>query len=288
MQVAEIIRGTRAIYELVFLISISITYVHSLPLQVLPSIPGYIPVYIRHGDQPLEEINPALAEAFHEGSSLSKSINLDNISGHGNINPVEEETYKYDIYPLHIRQVNNHFSTKDEDDKKSVEEVTKTETEKYASNTDKKNRQEKPRRKGAPKPVVKINPLTEEEKEALEKLQIDVKDSPKLLNSNLHLRLSSDEINGNTNEEIFKQRTEVDPTANYSIQPDPSPIKDAAQHSADKDAPISTLANEGMPVKKQRLPNILSNVRKVLPSSDMFLKTEEERTEKQSLKEKSK
>lgn len=39
---------------------------------MLPSIPGYIPVYIRHGDQPLEEINPALAEAFHEGSSLSK------------------------------------------------------------------------------------------------------------------------------------------------------------------------------------------------------------------------
>ncbi|KAL7286296.1 hypothetical protein TKK_0019469 [Trichogramma kaykai] len=35
-------------------------------LQILPEIPGYVPVYIRLGDQPLEEINPALAEAFHE------------------------------------------------------------------------------------------------------------------------------------------------------------------------------------------------------------------------------
>lgn len=27
---------------------------------------GYIPVYIRFGDQPLDEINPLLAEAFRE------------------------------------------------------------------------------------------------------------------------------------------------------------------------------------------------------------------------------
>ncbi|GBP77591.1 hypothetical protein EVAR_90227_1 [Eumeta japonica] len=28
-------------------------------------MPGYVPVYIRNGDTPLEEINPELAEAFH-------------------------------------------------------------------------------------------------------------------------------------------------------------------------------------------------------------------------------
>jgi len=43
---------------------------HALPPQVLPNIPGYIPVYIRNGDQPLEDINPALAEAFHEKQTL--------------------------------------------------------------------------------------------------------------------------------------------------------------------------------------------------------------------------
>lgn len=37
---------------------------------MLPAIQGYIPVYIRYGNQPLEEINPKLAEAFHEGSSI--------------------------------------------------------------------------------------------------------------------------------------------------------------------------------------------------------------------------
>ncbi|KPJ09376.1 hypothetical protein RR48_08827 [Papilio machaon] len=33
--------------------------------QFLPQVPGYVPVYIRSGDTPLEEINPELAEAFH-------------------------------------------------------------------------------------------------------------------------------------------------------------------------------------------------------------------------------
>ncbi|CAG9117784.1 unnamed protein product [Plutella xylostella] len=33
--------------------------------QILPPVPGYVPVYIRTGDTPLEEINPDLAEAFH-------------------------------------------------------------------------------------------------------------------------------------------------------------------------------------------------------------------------------
>lgn len=32
--------------------------------QFIPSIPGFIPVYIRNGDTPLEDINEDLAEAF--------------------------------------------------------------------------------------------------------------------------------------------------------------------------------------------------------------------------------
>lgn len=34
--------------------------------QILEPRKGYIPVYIRYGDEPLSEINPALAAAFHE------------------------------------------------------------------------------------------------------------------------------------------------------------------------------------------------------------------------------
>ncbi|XP_015519189.2 uncharacterized protein LOC107223872 [Neodiprion lecontei] len=60
----------RSGFILVFLI---ITYANTLPLQYLPSIPGYVPVYIRNGDEPLEDINLALAEAFAEHSS-SKNL----------------------------------------------------------------------------------------------------------------------------------------------------------------------------------------------------------------------
>ncbi|KAJ8736545.1 hypothetical protein PYW08_007201 [Mythimna loreyi] len=45
--------------------------------QVLPPMPGYVPVYIRSGDTPLEEINLDLAEAFHElpsGRSVGKQV----------------------------------------------------------------------------------------------------------------------------------------------------------------------------------------------------------------------
>nr|XP_023030044.1 uncharacterized protein LOC111517976 [Leptinotarsa decemlineata] len=33
--------------------------------QILSEIPGYVPVYIRSGETPLEDINPDLAEAFN-------------------------------------------------------------------------------------------------------------------------------------------------------------------------------------------------------------------------------
>ncbi|XP_011504441.1 PREDICTED: uncharacterized protein LOC105367433 isoform X2 [Ceratosolen solmsi marchali] len=47
---------------------------NSLHLQYLPEIPGYVPVYIRYGDQPLEDINPDLAGAFHETSGIFNRI----------------------------------------------------------------------------------------------------------------------------------------------------------------------------------------------------------------------
>ncbi|CAB3239746.1 unnamed protein product [Arctia plantaginis] len=45
--------------------------------QYLRPVPGQVPVYIRIGDTPLEEINPELAEAFHElpvGRSAGKEL----------------------------------------------------------------------------------------------------------------------------------------------------------------------------------------------------------------------
>ncbi|KAH8239551.1 hypothetical protein KR032_005410 [Drosophila birchii] len=39
------------------------------PYQELAPRKGHVPVYIRHGDEPLSEIHPGLAEAFKEGQS---------------------------------------------------------------------------------------------------------------------------------------------------------------------------------------------------------------------------
>lgn len=58
-----------------FDISEKIIFSESAPVvesyQTLPHVPGYVPVYIRKGDTPLEEINLELAEAFrsHEEKS---------------------------------------------------------------------------------------------------------------------------------------------------------------------------------------------------------------------------
>ncbi|XP_015601007.1 uncharacterized protein LOC107270475 [Cephus cinctus] len=73
MQAAGMLRGTGAIFLLASLFSL-ISDTSGLPLQLLPSIPGYIPVYIRYGDQPLEDINPALAEAFNENHAVYKNV----------------------------------------------------------------------------------------------------------------------------------------------------------------------------------------------------------------------
>ncbi|GAB0089116.1 hypothetical protein DMENIID0001_036060 [Sergentomyia squamirostris] len=42
--------------------------------QVLPPREGYVPVYIRYGETPLDEINPNLAAAFHEYGISARKI----------------------------------------------------------------------------------------------------------------------------------------------------------------------------------------------------------------------
>ncbi|XP_013188656.2 uncharacterized protein LOC106133470 [Amyelois transitella] len=63
---------------LVLLCVVSFIAVEGRPKwQFLPPVPGYVPVYIRTGDTPLEEINPDLAEAFHAlpaGRSVGKEL----------------------------------------------------------------------------------------------------------------------------------------------------------------------------------------------------------------------
>ncbi|XP_068626318.1 uncharacterized protein [Battus philenor] len=52
--------------SLVLICALCLVIIEARPKwQFLPPVPGYVPVYIRTGDMPLEEINPELAEAFH-------------------------------------------------------------------------------------------------------------------------------------------------------------------------------------------------------------------------------
>uniref|UniRef100_A0A1B0BFP6 Uncharacterized protein n=1 Tax=Glossina palpalis gambiensis TaxID=67801 RepID=A0A1B0BFP6_9MUSC len=65
---------------LCIILSVSWTALTSAaPLQKLEPMPGYVPVYIREGDIALNDINPELAEAFHE-DKLSKISREENKS----------------------------------------------------------------------------------------------------------------------------------------------------------------------------------------------------------------
>ncbi|XP_076752768.1 uncharacterized protein LOC143424528 [Xylocopa sonorina] len=284
MQAAEMMRGTRAVYDLVLLISLSIAYVHSFPIQVLPSIPGYIPVYIRYGDQPLEEVNPALAEAFHEAPSLSKTPYLDNISNSPDTDLEDDEDSEYfNAYSMLARAIRNRLTTTDEE-KQPIEESTETKASGSVANAKKERRREKHRRKMRPNPVVKVNPLTDEEKEALEKLQIDVAEDIKSINNmqESSLKLSevpSDKLPHKGNEDT------TDPV----IKVDEIIIDESDQPSTkNENPPASSSTNEKVPIKEQPMPNVLSNVHKVSPSPEILMKLEEERKAKESLEEKSK
>ncbi|XP_049874445.1 uncharacterized protein LOC126372637 [Pectinophora gossypiella] len=65
-------------YKPIVVLCVVLCVIEALPSwQFLPPRDGYIPVYIRPGDTPLIEINPDLAEAFHDlpaGRSAGKHL----------------------------------------------------------------------------------------------------------------------------------------------------------------------------------------------------------------------
>ncbi|XP_017789818.1 PREDICTED: uncharacterized protein LOC108572135 [Habropoda laboriosa] len=261
MQAAEMMRSTRTVCSLAFLIFLSSPYVHSFPLQILPSIPGYIPVYIRHGDQPLEEINPALAEAFHEGSSLSE-----------NSNPVEDEANKYNVSPVHVKEASNPFTVDSEESRKAIEEAVETKASESATNIEQKSRREKHRRKFNRKPAVsKVHLSPEEEKEMREKLRTAVESERKISKNTqdayMHLYESS------PHKSDYKR---------YVRYPIPVSLNHH-QRIITNDLRSSPLTSEELPIKEQLLPDILPNVQNIFLPMKIPAKPEKEQTENQSL-----
>ncbi|XP_059618254.1 uncharacterized protein LOC132262834 [Phlebotomus argentipes] len=68
----------RASVVLGYAVALTVLLVQSsdaaLVYQVLPPREGYVPVYIRYGETPLDEINPNLADAFHEYGISARKI----------------------------------------------------------------------------------------------------------------------------------------------------------------------------------------------------------------------
>ncbi|XP_063357690.1 uncharacterized protein LOC134647317 [Cydia amplana] len=78
--------------------------------QFLPPVPGYVPVYIRTGDTPLEEINPELAEAFHAlpagrsaGKELEASPEMPELADQPDIPEQPEKPRKIEDSPIDHR-----------------------------------------------------------------------------------------------------------------------------------------------------------------------------------------
>nr|XP_031830623.1 uncharacterized protein LOC116426171 [Nomia melanderi] len=274
MQAAEMLCGTR-VYHLVFLISLAIGYVHSYPLQILPSIPGYIPVYIRHGDQPLEEINPALAEAFHEEPNLLKATNLANVNGPTDISLEEEEANKNNVEAIRVRKAENNFPAEDEKSKEPTKKAAKEEPLKLEATAN---------------TVKKVVPVTKEQKDFPKKAQIEIKEQAEKHGFKLSLpELSSEQLSKEDNPPTHNSVVKADQViVDRLTEPNPPLIKDISQSSTKEDIPVITIVDEKLPTKELPLPSVLSNVQKMTAPPETLHQLEMERTENQFLEEKSK
>ncbi|XP_072767502.1 uncharacterized protein [Anoplolepis gracilipes] len=282
MQVGGTLRGTRAISLLVFLVPF-IGYAYSSPLQYLPSIPGYIPVYIRYGDEPLEEINPDLAEAFGETSNSVKSLQkIDHTFAHESdsfkdedINVFLEEPERKHGYPLRVRAAESRsFATANDDEPGNPNKPKLLTIYSLPDDNDSRRRRRyrgRNRMKNWKPPAFKVNPLSDEEKEELEKLAIEVE---------------KEETQPNEFFPSFKYsepqpvRTHNLHSAHNFIAPikvqDPlnepltdlseiMKVRDLVKPSDDHDNDVSETDKKEPPIKEQRPAAVLSNVDKVSP-----------------------
>ncbi|XP_029161931.1 uncharacterized protein LOC114933481 [Nylanderia fulva] len=277
MQVGGTLRGTRAISLLVLLIPL-IGYAYSSPLQYLPNIPGYVPVYIRYGDEPLDEINPDLAEAFGETSNSAKSLQKidDHTFAHESdgfkdedINAFLEDSEKSHPNPLRTRAAESRsFATANNDEPGNKPKLLSIYTlpNDYESRP-RRRYQGRNRMKNRKPPAFKVSPLSEEEKEELEKLAIAVEKeetkpnelyipNPKYfepLPDRTHNFVAPLKVQNPLNEGLT-DLSEITKLGNISK---PSRHHDNAVSETDE-------SNEP-PIKEQRPATFLSNVDKISP-----------------------
>nr|XP_012231333.1 PREDICTED: uncharacterized protein LOC105677345 [Linepithema humile] len=272
MQTAGMLRGTRVISLLVLVVPPLIGYAYSSPLQYLPSIPGYIPVYIRYGDEPLDQINPDLAEAFGENSvkSLQK---IDHTLAHesdnfkdDDINVFLEESSKKHAYPLHVREAEPSFATVSSADSNKPKLLNIYELP--DDNDTRPRRRFRGRSRMKKPPPRKVSLLSDAEKEELEKLAIEVEREETKPNElygphsrSPHLERPHNRQNAHN---FFAPIKGQNPFNEPLIDlPGISKVADFSKSSNDHN--IAETDESEPPIKEQRPDNVLSNVDKLLP-----------------------
>ncbi|KYN19609.1 PREDICTED: uncharacterized protein LOC108761378 [Trachymyrmex cornetzi] len=279
MQAAGTLRGTRAISLLILLVPL-ISYAYSSPIQYLPSIPGYIPVYIRYGDEPLEGINPELAEAFGETSNSIKSLQkIDHTLAHDNfkddgIDILLEESKKEHDYPLHVRAAESRsFATANDnqsgDSNKPKLLTIYTLPDDNESRPRRRYRGRSRQKSSRKRPEFKVNPLSDEETEELKKLAIEVEKEETKPNelyapSPRHSGSSKNTHNQHrTYNFIAPMKVQVPFDETLADVPKISQNGDFSQLGYDIVTPAAE--EEELPIKGQGPATIWSNVNKLLP-----------------------
>ncbi|XP_032662757.1 uncharacterized protein LOC116840307 isoform X2 [Odontomachus brunneus] len=292
MQAAGTLRGTRIISFLVLLVPL-IGYAYSSPLQYLPNIPGYVPVYIRYGDEPLEHINPELAEAFGEASSSAK---LDRTLAHvsnsfkdNDIDALLEESAGEHAYPLRVRATESRSFATVGDNEPTNRNRPKLLTiyELPDDNENRRNRRRnrlrnRPKEQSRRAPAFKVSPLSDAEKEELEKLAIEVEKeetkpnelyAPSSKSSQLSHAMTRNRHKAHKFAAPIKVQDPLDesspdlPEINSQVEDLAKSSNDCntATSKADKSETTSRAGKREPPIKEQRPATILSNVDKISP-----------------------
>ncbi|XP_018303269.1 uncharacterized protein [Mycetomoellerius zeteki] len=284
MQAAGTLRGTRVISLLVLLVPL-IGYAYSSPIQYLPSIPGYVPVYIRYGDEPLEGINPELAEAFGETSNSVKSLQkIDHTLAHDNFSPdnfkdddidILEESEREHAYPLHVRAAESRsFATANdnqpEDSNKPKLLTIYTLPDDNEGRPRRRYRGRSRQKSSRKRPEFKVNPLSDEEKEELKKLAIEVEKEETKPNelyapNPRHSAGSSKNTHNRHRTHNFIAPMKVQVPFDETLADPPKLSQNSDFLQSDYDIVTPEAEKEELPIKGQRPATIWSNVNKLLP-----------------------
>jgi len=186
--------------------------------QFLPPREGYVPVYIRVGDTPLDEINPDLALAFHESNIQT-----------GNANDLEEQM-------LNDEPANDDISESFED-AKTITPIQKDDSSQEDSKSEKSvkpHNSEADSEESNSAPQKKTSPDHKSEEENNSEEEPALPKIPKRNDSDEIIVASpqKSESNDNSSEEVTESRQTVSPTV--PLQPANSNVDDSSEENVGK------------------------------------------------------